>query len=148
METPPTTQSSAIMRPLPRATRRRISRRQILAFVAVLGPGIVSAIAGDDAGGIATYALVGAKYGYQLLWSLVLVTIALMVVQEMSARLSVVTGKGLSDLIREQFGVKTTAFAMLSLLVANTAVTISEFVGIAAASELFGVSRYITVPLA
>src|SRR5919204_6227620 len=124
------------------------ARRQAFAFLAVLSPGIVSAIAGDDAGGIATYAIVGARYGYQLLWTLVLVVIALMVVQEMSARLSVMTGKGLRDLIGEQFGVKTTAFAMLTLLIANAAVTISEFVGIAAASELFGVSRYISVPLA
>ncbi len=114
----------------------------------MLGPGLVSAIAGDDAGGIATYATVGAKYGYQLLWTMVLITISLAVVQEITARLSVVTGKGLSDLIREQFGVKTTAFAMLTLLIANGSVTIVEFAGIAAASELFGLSRFISVPVA
>jgi NRAMP (natural resistance-associated macrophage protein)-like metal ion transporter len=120
----------------------------LVTFLAILGPGLVSAIAGDDAGGIGTYSVVGAKYGYTLLWALVLVILGLVVVQEMTARLAVVTGKGLADLIREQFGVRTTTFAMACLLIANAAVTISEFVGIAAASELFGVSRYISVPIA
>lgn len=120
----------------------------LLAFLAILGPGLVSAIAGDDAGGIGTYSVVGAKYGYTLLWALVLVILGLIVVQEITARITVITGKGLADLIREEFGVKTTAFAMLCLFIANAAVTISEFVGIAAASELFGISRYITVPIA
>lgn len=127
---------------------RALSHVRIFAFVAALGPGLVSAIAGDDAGGIATYAAVGAKYGYQLLWALVVITISLIVVQEMTARLTVVTGKGLSDLIREEFGVRITTFAMLALLLANAGVTISEFVGIAAATELFGVSRFISVPIA
>ena len=113
-----------------------------------MGPGLVSAIAGDDAGGIATYSIVGAQYGYQLLWVMLVITILLAVVQEMAARLSVVTGKGLSDLIREEFGVKTTALAMVTLFIANTAVTISEFVGVAAAGELFGVPRWISVPVA
>lgn len=120
----------------------------VVTFLSILGPGLVSAIAGDDAGGIGTYSVVGAKYGYTLLWALVVVIIGLAIVQEMAARLAVVTGKGLSDLIREQFGVRTTSFAMLSLFIANGAVTISEFVGIAAASELFGVSRYLSVPVA
>jgi Mn2+/Fe2+ NRAMP family transporter len=128
--------------------KRKIVPPSVLALLAVLGPGLVSAIAGDDAGGIATYATVGAKYGYQLLWTMVLITISLAVVQEITARLSVVTGKGLSDLIREQFGVKTTALAMLTLFIANGSVTISEFAGIAAATELFGISRYVSVPLA
>lgn len=128
--------------------RRKFSQAAPFVLLAALGPGLVSAIAGDDAGGIATYATVGAKYGYQLLWAMVLITIALSVVQEITARLSVATGKGLSDLIREEFGVRTTAFAMLALLIANGSVTITEFAGIAAASELFGISRYITVPLA
>ncbi len=132
--------------------RRTLSKikfpRSILALLAVLGPGLVSAIAGDDAGGIATYASVGAKYGYQLLWAMVVITISLAVVQEMTARLSVITGKGLSDLIREEFGVKITAIAMIALLLANGSVTITEFSGIAAAGELFGLSRYLTVPLA
>ncbi len=130
---------------------RRYSRRpykRIAAFLGILGPGVVSAIAGDDAGGIATYSIVGAQYGYQLLWAMVVITVLLAVVQEMTMRLSVVTGKGLSDLIREEFGVRTTALAMFTLFVANTAVTISEFVGIAAAGELFGVPRWLSVPLA
>src|SRR5512135_1388145 len=107
--------------------------RPLLVLLAMLGPGLISAIAGDDAGGIATYASVGAKYGYQLLWTMVLITISLAVVQEMTARLSVVTGKGLSDLIREEFGVKLTTLAMVTLLLANGSVTITEFSGIAAA---------------
>ncbi|HEY6041733.1 MAG TPA: Nramp family divalent metal transporter, partial [Anaerolineae bacterium] len=85
-----------------------------------MGPGLVSAIAGDDAGGIATYSIVGAQYGYQLLWVMLVITVLLAVVQEMAARLSVVTGKGLSDLIREEFGVKTTALAMVTMFIANT----------------------------
>jgi Mn2+/Fe2+ NRAMP family transporter len=126
----------------------RLRHRRWFAALALLGPGIIAALAGDDAGGIGTYAQAGAAYGYELLWALLLVTFALAVVQDMCARMGVVTGKGLSDLIREQFGVKTTAVAMLALLVANAAVTVSEFVGIAAATEIFGVSRYISVPLA
>lgn len=128
--------------------RRAFSRVRLVAFLGILGPGLVSAIAGDDAGGIGTYSIVGAKYGYDLLWALVIVILALIFVQEMTARLAVTTGKGLADLIREEFGVRTTAFAMLTLFIANGAVTISEFVGIAAASELFGVNRYFSVPLA
>ncbi len=126
----------------------RLRHRRWFALLALLGPGVIAALAGDDAGGIGTYAQAGAAYGYELLWALLLVTFALAVVQDMCARMGVVTGKGLSDLIREQFGVKTTALAMLALLVANAAVTVSEFVGIAAATEIFGVSRYISVPLA
>lgn len=128
--------------------QRTLPRVRLLLFLSLLGPGLVSAVAGDDAGGIGTYSVIGAKYGYDLLWALVIIIIALTVVQEMTARLAVVTGKGLADLIREEFGVRTTAFAMLTLLIANGAVTISEFVGIAAASELFGVNRYFSVPLA
>ncbi|HZQ05303.1 MAG TPA: Nramp family divalent metal transporter [Anaerolineae bacterium] len=131
-----------------RTQRRAFPRASILAFLTILGPGLVSAIAGDDAGGIGTYSQVGAKYGYQQLWALVIVIFTLIVVQEIAARLTIISGKGLADLIREQFGVRTTAFAMLTLFIANGAVTISEFVGIAAASELFGVNRYFSVPLA
>ncbi len=127
---------------------KRLPRRRLLAFLAIMGPGLVTSTADNDAGGIATYASVGAAYGFQMLWILLLITFSLGVVQEMSARMGVVTGKGLSDLIREQFGVKTTAFAMLTLLIANGATTIAEFVGIAAASELLGVPKYLTVPLA
>ncbi|MEO7000371.1 MAG: Nramp family divalent metal transporter [Ktedonobacterales bacterium] len=113
-----------------------------------LGPGLIATSAGNDAGGIATYSAVGAQYGYGLLWMLVLITVSMAVVQEMCARMGAATNKGLSDLIRERFGVRGAAFAMLTLLVANVLITISEFAGIAAASELFGIPKYITVPLA
>jgi Mn2+/Fe2+ NRAMP family transporter len=120
----------------------------LLTWLGVLGPGIIAANAGNDAGGIATYASAGAAYGYSLLWVLLLVTISLVVVQEMSARMGAVTGKGLSDLIRERFGIRWTVLAMLGLLVANAGVAISEFVGIAAAGDLFGIPRWLIVPLA
>lgn len=109
---------------------------------------MITANAGNDAGGIATFASVGAEFGYSLLWILIPITISLGIVQEMCARMGAVTGKGLSDLIRERFGVRWTALIMLSLLIANAGVTVSEFVGIAAAAELFGVSRFVAVPLA
>src|SRR5215212_6686824 len=129
--------------------RRTVARRRgLLAYLAILGPGMITANAGNDAGGIATFASVGADFGYSLLWILIPITIALGIVQEMCARMGAVTGKGLADLIRERFGVRWTALIMLALLVANAGVTVSEFVGIAAATELFGVSRFITVPLA
>lgn len=127
---------------------RRPRGKKWIAFLAILGPGLISALAGDDAGGIGTYSQAGAAYGYNLLWALLAVTFGLAVVQDMCARMGVVTGKGLSDLIREQFGVRTTAIAMVSLLAANAAVTVSEFVGIAAAAEIFGISRYVAVPVA
>jgi NRAMP (natural resistance-associated macrophage protein)-like metal ion transporter len=126
----------------------RFRNKRLLLLLAALGPGIISALAGDDAGGVGTYSTAGAAYGYDLLWAMVLVAIALGVVQEMCARMGVMTGKGLSDLIREEFGVRTTAVAMLALLVSNAAVTVSEFAGIAAATEIFGISRYISVPMA
>lgn len=119
-----------------------------LAFLGFLGPGLIAANAGNDAGGIATYSTVGAQYGYSLLWMMVIVTISMGVVQEMCARMGAATGKGLSDLIRERFGIRGAAFAMLTLLVANSLITVSEFAGIAAASELFGIPKYITVPVA
>src|SRR5689334_22439632 len=129
--------------------RRTVARRKrLLAFLAILGPGMITANAGNDAGGIATFASVGAEFGYSLLWILIPIAISLGIVQEMCARMGAVTGKGLSDLIRERFGVRWTALVMLSLLIANAGVTVSEFVGIAAAAELFGVSRFIAVPLA
>jgi Mn2+/Fe2+ NRAMP family transporter len=127
--------------------RRWSSRRRLLAALAVLGPGLIAGAAGDDAGGIATYASVGAQYGYSLLWALVVITISLIVVQLQVARLGVVSSKGLAELIREQFGVRWTGLAMLVLLVANGAVTIAEFAGIAAAGELFGIPRLLTVPI-
>src|SRR5213596_1083967 len=129
--------------------RRRIERRpRLFVYLAIVGPGVITAAAGNDAGGIATFASVGADYGYRLLWLLVPLTISLGIVQEMCARMGAVTGKGLSDLIREKFGVRWTAFVMLALLIANGGVTVSEFAGIAAALELLGITRYISVPLA
>lgn len=127
--------------------RRSLSEYRFYAYLAVLGPGIIAANAGNDASGIATYSSVGAEFGYSLLWVFVPMVVALIVVQEMCVRMGVVTGQGLADLIREQFGVRWTTLVMLALLLANTGVIISEFVGIAQASELFGVSRYITVPV-
>ncbi|MFL6231086.1 MAG: Nramp family divalent metal transporter [Pyrinomonadaceae bacterium] len=132
-----------------RRVRRAVTQRKgLLAYLAILGPGMVAANAGNDAGGIATYASAGATYGYKLLWVLIPITVSLGLVQEMCARMGVVTGKGLADLIREQFGVRWTMLIMLALLVANAGVTVSEFVGIAAATELFGIPRYLSVPLA
>jgi NRAMP (natural resistance-associated macrophage protein)-like metal ion transporter len=119
-----------------------------VAYLAVIGPGVIAANAGNDAGGIATYASAGADYGYNLLWTFIPLVIALGIVQETCARMGAVTGKGLSDLIREQFGVRWTVLVMAALLVANGGVTVSEFVGIAAATEMFGVPRYVSVPLA
>lgn len=117
-------------------------------FLAVMGPGIITAVVDDDATGVAGYSLAGAKLGYELIWALVLSTVALMVVQEMGARMGAITGKGLADLIRERFGVRLTLFAMVTLLVANATTTVAEFAGVAGASEIFGISRFITVPLA
>ena len=129
--------------------RRSVARRpRLLFYLAILGPGVIAASAGNDAGGIATFASVGADHGYKLLWILIPLTFSLGIVQEMCARMGAVTGKGLSDLIRERFGVRWTAFVMLALLIANGGVTVSEFVGIAAATELLGVARYISVPIA
>jgi NRAMP (natural resistance-associated macrophage protein)-like metal ion transporter len=127
---------------------RKGPRARPLLFLAFLGPGLIAANAGNDAGAVATWSTVGAQYGYALLWVLVIITISLSVIQEMCARMGAATGKGLSDLIRERFGVRGAAFAMLTLLVANILITISEFAGIAAAGELFGIPKYITVPLA
>jgi NRAMP (natural resistance-associated macrophage protein)-like metal ion transporter len=126
----------------------RSSWRRLLIALAVIGPGLITGAAGDDAGGIATYASVGAQYGYTLLWALVLITVSLIVVQVQVARLGAVTGKGLAELIREQFGVRWTTVAMLVLLVANGAVTAAEFAGIAAAGELFAIPRLVSVPVA
>ncbi len=120
---------------------------RLFIFLSILGPGIISAFAGNDAGGTATYSVVGASFGYQMLWLLFISGFLLVVTQVMCARMGAVTGKGLSDLIREEFGLRWTVFAMFILLVANIAVTISEFAGIAASLEIFGFSRYIAVPL-
>ncbi|HSN73710.1 MAG TPA: Nramp family divalent metal transporter, partial [Anaerolineae bacterium] len=117
-------------------------------LLAVVGPGIITANVDNDAGGITTYSVAGAHYGYSLLWMMPLVALALIVVQEMSARLGVVTGKGLADLIREQLGVRLTALIIGIFLFANLANTVSEFAGVAASMEIFGVSKYLSVPIA
>ncbi|MBA3334237.1 MAG: Nramp family divalent metal transporter [Acidobacteria bacterium] len=135
------------LRRSPARARRALSSYKFYAYLAVLGPGIIAANAGNDASGIATYSSIGAGYGYTLLWAFIPMTITLIMIQEMCVRMGVVTGQGLADLIREQFGVRWTALVMLALFIANTGVIISEFVGIAQASELFGISRYITIPL-
>ncbi|HNU08003.1 MAG TPA: divalent metal cation transporter, partial [Pyrinomonadaceae bacterium] len=132
---------------VPSRIRRSLSNYRLFAYLAVLGPGIIAANAGNDASGIATYSTVGAGYGYELLWVFIPMMLSLIVVQEMCVRMGVVTGQGLADLIREQFGVRWTALVMLALLVANSGVIISEFVGIAQASELFGIPRYVTIPI-
>ncbi len=121
--------------------------RKLFFIMTIIGPGLITVNAGNDAGGIATYASVGASYGYKMLWGLLLITFSLAVVQEMNARMAVVTGKGLSDLIREKFGVKWTLFAMIVLFIANFGVVLGDFAGVAASMELFGVSKYISVPI-
>lgn len=117
-------------------------------LIAIFGPGLITASADNDAPGIATYSMAGSTYGYRFLWLLVAVTLGEVVVQETAARMGAVTGKGTADLIRERFGVRTTAFAMLCLLLANLGTTIAQFAGVAAAAELLGLSRYVAVPLA
>lgn len=126
----------------------RFSLKNIMVFLAVIGPGIITASVDNDAGGITTYSLAGAHFGYAFLWTLVPITIALIVVQEMCARMGVVTGKGLSDLIRENFGVRITVLLIIVLVLANFGNTLSEFAGVAASMEIFGISKYIAVPIA
>ncbi len=122
-------------------------RVRLLVLLAVIGPGIITANVDNDAGGITTYSVAGAHYGFQLLWMLPLVALALIIVQEMSARLGMVTGKGLAALIRESMGVRATAAILALLVFVNLTNTISEFAGVAASMEIFGVSKYISVPL-
>jgi NRAMP (natural resistance-associated macrophage protein)-like metal ion transporter len=126
---------------------KNITRAKILFFLGIVGPGIITANVDNDAGGIATYTVAGAQYGYALLWSLIPMLVLLILIQEMVARLGVVTGKGLSDLIRERYGVKVTFYTMLALLITNFGNITAEFAGLAASLEIFGVSRYISVPL-
>ena len=123
-------------------------RRRFFLFLSIAGPGLIAANAGNDAGGIATYASAGSQYVYRPLFFMVLVTVGLVVVQEMSARLGAYTGKGLAALIREEFSVRLTSLAVVSLLIANTGLVVSEFAGIGAALQLFGIPRLVTVPLA
>jgi Mn2+/Fe2+ NRAMP family transporter len=131
----------------PRGWFNRRSAR-LLAIVGFLGPGLIAANAGNDAGGIATYSSVGARYGYDLLWMMVVITVSLIVVQEMAARMGAVTGTGLAELIREQYGVRWSLFATTSVLIANVGICISEFVGIGAALGLAGIPTQISVPIA
>ena len=124
----------------------RIGRTRLLIFLAVMGPGLIAAASDNDAGGITTWSVIGARYGYSLLWLLLLITPILAVTQEMGARMGVVTGKGLAALIRERFSLKITAFAMLALLIANFGTTVAEFSGIAAAFGLGHVPPWVCVP--
>lgn len=125
----------------------RLHKRRLLVFLSVMGPGIITASVDQDAGGIATYSLAGAHYGYSLLWVLFFTAISLAVVQEMGSRMGVVTGKGLGELIRERYGVRSTVFILTILILANLANTVAEFAGVAAAFEIFGVPRLLSVPL-
>jgi NRAMP (natural resistance-associated macrophage protein)-like metal ion transporter len=129
------------------ANKAKLTWAGIIVFLSIIGPGIITSNVDNDAGGIATYSAAGANFGYSLLWTLAPITVALFVVQEMAARMGVVTGKGLSDLIRENFGVKTTFFVMLALVIGNFGNTLAEFAGIATASKFFGVSCLVAVPL-
>lgn len=128
-----------------RSPRQKLDRHRILA---AMGPGMVAALAGADAGGVATYSTAGAAYGFGQLWTVPIMCLLLIVAQETAARVGCVTGKGFASLIREKFGVRMSAFAMLALLVSNTTVTLSEFAGIASGLGLFGVPVYLSVPLA
>ncbi len=128
--------------------RLRVWRIRLLMFLAVVGPGIITANVDNDAGGIYTYSAAGAQFGYLLLWTMIPMTVALVVVQEMSARMGAITGKGLSDLIREEYGLRITFFMMLGLVITNFGNVVAEFAGVASSLELFHISRYVSVPLA
>src|SRR5437660_176267 len=133
----------------PRLPARLSPRRaRIFAFLGLLGPGLIAANAGNDAGGIATYSSAGAKYGYGLLWTIVLITISLGIVQMLAARMGVVTGKGLAELVREEYGIRWSVFATTAVLIANLGICISDFVGVGAALDLAGIPAQATVPLA
>jgi len=126
---------------------RSVNRKNLFLFLAILGPGIITANVDNDAGGVTTYSLAGAHFGYSLLWVMLPTTVALVVIQEMCARMGAVTGKGLSDLIRESFGVKITFYVMIALLLTNMGNAVSEFAGIAASLEIFSISKYVSVPI-
>ncbi len=123
-------------------------KARLLLIFAVVGPGFITANVDNDAGGIATYSVAGAQFGYSLLWTMIPITIALVIIQEMSSRMGAVTGKGLSDLIREEFGLRATFLLMLALFVTNFFNVVCEFAGVASSFELFGISKYIVVPIA
>jgi Mn2+/Fe2+ NRAMP family transporter len=129
------------------AIKRSPRIKTLLMFLAILGPGIITGSVDNDAGGITTYSVAGAAYGYRLLWTLVPSFLLLVVVQEMNARMGIVTGKGLADLIRENFGVKITLFIFIGLVLANIGNTATEFAGVAGSLMIFGVSKYISVPI-
>src|SRR5207249_11435142 len=131
------------MRFIPRTWRTRL-----LLVLAAVGPGFITANVDNDAGGIFTYSQAGAQFGYTLLWTMIPITIALVVVQEMSSRMGAITGKGLSDLIREEFGFRVTFFVMLTLVITNFGNVVAEFAGITSSLELFGWSKYVVVPVA
>ena len=124
-----------------------LSWKNFLLLLSILGPGIITASIDNDASGITTYSVAGARYGYMLLWTLIPTTIALVVIQEMVARMGVVTGKGLADLIRENYGIRSTFLMMVILLIANFGTTVAEFAGWAASMEIFGLSKYVMVPV-
>ena len=141
--------NAGIVRPLG-ALRRRATRRRVavVGFLAVVGPGVITGFAGNEAGGVTTYSSIGAHFGFSLLWLLLVASIGLGVIQEMCSRMGLTTGQGLSDLIRERFGVRWTILAMLVLIVANGSNVVAEYAGIAASVELLGVPRIVSVPLA
>ena len=126
---------------------RGVSRNRILLLLAVIGPGIITSNVDNDPGGITTYSVAGSHYGYGLLWMMIPILIALVVIQEMCVRMAIVTGKGLADLIRENFGIKMTFYILIALLFTNMFNTMAEFAGVAAGAELLGVTRYIVVPV-
>src|ERR1035438_9123550 len=128
--------------------RVRGLRRRLTLLLAVVGPGLITSNVDNDAGGISTYTQGGAQYGYALLWSLIPMTIALYVTEEMCARMGVITGKGLSDLIREEFGFRPTFFVMVTGFFVDLANVVAEFAGVAAAMQIFHVSKYVAVPIA
>ncbi|HEY5500664.1 MAG TPA: Nramp family divalent metal transporter, partial [Candidatus Humimicrobiaceae bacterium] len=129
-------------------TKRKKWLASLFVFLTIVGPGIITGSVDNDAGGITTYSVAGATYGYKLLWSLIPCFIVLFVVQEMNARMGIVTGKGLADLIRENFGVKVTFFIFVGLIIADIGNTATEFAGVAGSMQIFGISKYIAVPLA
>jgi NRAMP (natural resistance-associated macrophage protein)-like metal ion transporter len=127
---------------------KRFTKNNLLLLLSVLGPGIIVSLVDNDAGGIATYSVAGAKYGYAIIWVMIPTLVLLFMVQEMNARMGIVTGKGLAALIRERFSLRLTAAIMVAVMVANFANTIGEFAGVAASSQIFGIPSYISVPVA
>jgi len=127
--------------------RRSVFWRNLFIFLSVMGPGLITANVDNDAGGITTYSVAGAHFGYSLLWIFIPLAIVLVIIQEMCSRMGVVTGKGLADLIRERFGVRITFYAMIIFIFSNLTNTIAEFSGIAASCEIFGISRYVSLPI-